>query len=142
MRVYLSGGLLHKALVRELEGPAQGFAGVLAEGLLVNEVDVEVVGSVNGSVHAAVTVEHSKVSLFLLLLETTRGTLTLSSALTECHVRVVDCTALELPGEQRNYCFFWTNLTHHFHLILIHLSILILLKCEIEVRLTVICIMT
>lgn len=73
---YLSGGLLHKALVGELEGPAEGLARVLAEGFLVGEVDVQVVGGIIGSIHATVTVKHCKVSLFFLILWDESGHMT------------------------------------------------------------------
>lgn len=75
--VYLSGGLLHKAFIGELEGPAEGLAGILAEGFLVSQVDVQVVGSINGSVDAAVAIEHCKVSLFFLILQDKTGHMTL-----------------------------------------------------------------
>lgn len=70
---YLSGGLLYEALVGELEGPAEGLARVLAEGFLVGEVDVQVVGGVIGGVHATVTVKDGKVSLFFLILQDESG---------------------------------------------------------------------
>lgn len=65
---YLSAGLLHKALVGDLEGSAERRDRVLVEAFLLHQVDVEVVGGVVGSVHAAVAVEHPEVGLFLLIL--------------------------------------------------------------------------
>lgn len=73
---YLSGGLLHEALIGELEGPAEGLARVLAEGFLVGEVDVQVVGGVIGSIHATVTVKHGEVSLLFLILQDESGHMT------------------------------------------------------------------
>lgn len=81
--VYLSSGLFHKALVGELERPAEGLAGVVAEGFLPYEVHVEVVGSINGGVHATVTIKHSEIGLlFLILLDDTSHMTTPSSTLT------------------------------------------------------------
>ena len=65
---YLAGGLLDESLVRDLEGAKQRLGRVLTEHLLAHEVDVEMVGSIDGGVHAPVAVEHGKEGLLFLVL--------------------------------------------------------------------------
>lgn len=66
--IYLSPGLFHKALIGELECPAEGLARVVAEGFLPYKIHMEVVGRINGGVHTTVSVKHGKIGLFVLIL--------------------------------------------------------------------------
>lgn len=60
-RSYLSPGLDPEHVVRLYEGVFKGHAGVALQPLLLAEDDMQVSGSVGGSVNSSVTIKHSVV---------------------------------------------------------------------------------
>lgn len=70
MSPYLHFCFPNEAFVGDSEGATKGLPWILAEALLVHHVDVEVVGGVDGSVHAPVAIEHGEEGLLLLVLKT------------------------------------------------------------------------
>lgn len=60
-RSYLSPGLDPEHVVRLYEGVFKGHAGVARQRLLLAEDDMQVSGSVGGSVNSSVTIKHSVV---------------------------------------------------------------------------------
>lgn len=67
---HLTWRLLYESLICQFEGVTQGLYRILAEHFLSDQVYVQVIGGIDGSIQPAVTVKHSEKCLLFLILNT------------------------------------------------------------------------